>query len=60
MTPYEKLQSLYCSYGYHESINTYFASLDSDLIKDFFTASESVRKLMILYSAGSGSFVGGM
>jgi phosphoglucomutase len=38
MSPYEKLQSLYKLYGYHESINTYFTSQDPKYTKDFFNA----------------------
>jgi phosphoglucomutase len=50
MTPYEKLQSLYSSYGYHESINTHFSSHDPDRTKDFFNAireSEEVNDMLL-------------
>ena len=50
MTPYEKLQSLYGIYGYHESINTYFISPDPDYTKSFFNAirrCDEVEKMEI-------------
>jgi phosphoglucomutase len=50
MTPYQKLQSLYSIYGYHESINTYFSSQDPDRTKAFFNAireSDEVKDMIL-------------
>ena len=38
MTPYQKLQFLYQTYGYFETINTHFISPNLDFTNDFFNA----------------------
>lgn len=53
MNPYQKLQSLYGTYGYHESINTYFISHDPDYTRDFFDAVRMSDELKQLGKLGS-------
>ena len=36
LSPYSKLQQLYQTYGYHETLNTYFVSPDSGITMEFF------------------------
>jgi phosphoglucomutase len=46
MTPCEKLESLYQTYGYHESINTYFISPSPNYTRDFFNAIRMCKEVI--------------
>jgi phosphoglucomutase len=46
MTPYEKLEFLYQTYGYHETINTYFASPNPGYTREFFNAIRMCEELV--------------
>ncbi|KAK2794204.1 Phosphoglucomutase-3 [Onygenales sp. PD_10] len=50
LSPYAKLQQLYQTYGYHENLNTYFVSPDTQTTKSLFEAirnrSDEQRKVV--------------
>jgi phosphoglucomutase len=50
LSPWDKLQSLYHQYGYHESVNTYFTSPSSGYTKAVFAkirGSEAISRMML-------------